>query len=867
MSILTTRSTGGLYSATVTNGGTGYTSRPLVTVVGGGGTGAAVIAQMAGTAVESLFITNPGSGYTGTPSVQIGGGGGTGAAGVALAYTGEPRPATIFKGRFNDVYGVDGMGRGFRWTGDATVQPIGIQKPPAGPSVDAEGSGNKYVASIQVIKQGLAYTAVPEVELVGGSPTKPALARAKLAGGKVTGFTLVDQGRGYEAAPSVRLNGGMGAGAILSVGVVGTVDSVVITDRGTGYGTDPDIVFSTAQGLTTAVASARIAPGGRLDVVRVLSGGTGATTAGVTASVVGGGGTGAQVSVRMMYRVHSVTVINGGTGYKFAPSISFQRDIDDAYGSGAAATASLMGESIASVTVFSGGEYEHPPAAIVREQRAVATAIMEHGIKGTYKCCVRYLDDTPESQNGPIPSSISDLTELEIPGGASQIVWSFDHDGLEPRVTAMELWRTTANQSVVLFRVATIRRSSPGFFGSHSDALTDAELIDTGRDGYGVMPITLPSGQINARRFEVPPGNYAVACMFQDRAWYAVDTTGERPNSLLYSEVDEPESVPPENELILQENTGTPDAIVALVPVGSALLVCQSRHIYKLQYVAQPVLDASLTLVGYRGILNSRCWDTLDGVAFIADSFGLYAFDGTNEEPVSVPIDNYWRDGIIDFSLARWFHVRADPTTKIIRFFFCRQGDSLPGRALCYCTATKAWWEEQYPDDITASAAAEIDGRQTTAYATGAGGFVTQGGLTDDGAPIPYAFRTGNFPLEEGSTSRAVGVLYQPTAGSAQLKLGLHYNNSPAPRPNAVANDRGGFTTAAGSTASVLDMAAGRSPLGYANGFARAEFAGHRDARNVGGDRHVAIALSGAQGSTAEADAVRIYAISVDGVK
>jgi hypothetical protein len=384
------------------------------------------------------------------------------------------------------------------------------------------------------------------------------------------------------------------------------------------------------------------------------------------------------------------------------------------------------------------------------------------------------------------------------------------------------------------------------------------------------MPVTLPNGQLNARRFTPPPGNFGVAAVFQDRAWYAVDTAGERPNSLLYSEVDEPESVPDSNELVLQENVADPDAIVGLIPLGSMLAIAQTRHLYRLQYVAQPVLDASITLVAYRGILNQQCWDVLGGIAYIVDSYGLYAFDGNQADPVSIPVDNYWRDRVINFQAAESFHVRADHATQVVRFFYCRSGESLPVRALCYCVATKAWWEETYSTPITTSTAGEIAGRQDTLWGTGGGLFAYYGGYTDlQGAPIPYEVRTGNMALGESQTdggSRSVGLLYGPTINSSQLQVRLHYNNSSSPRPSAISSDRGGFASTAGSTAAVLDLKATRSALGVANGFARAYFSGHRDDRNVGGDRHVAVAIGGTQAATQTGDVVKLYGVTIEGV-
>ena len=73
----------------ISSNGTGYTSAPTVTFTGGGGTGAAGTAIISSyhvlilnvdtvfTGVTSLTITNPGSGYTSAPVISFTGGGGT----------------------------------------------------------------------------------------------------------------------------------------------------------------------------------------------------------------------------------------------------------------------------------------------------------------------------------------------------------------------------------------------------------------------------------------------------------------------------------------------------------------------------------------------------------------------------------------------------------------------------------------------------------------------------------------------------------------------------------------------------------------------------------------------------------------------
>jgi len=862
MTQLAARTTGGIIKVGLVTGGTGYTGLPTVAITGNG-TGASAVAIMAGTAVASVAIVNPGRGYS-AATITISGGGGTSAAATAAVAGVTIRPMSFIKGRFNDMYGFDGMGRGIRWSGGSvSATPVGIVPPARGPAVTAATSASYYVSGIQVISPGSGFSQLPTITLSGGSYAVPAKAQAKIMNGQLSAVTVADKGSGYQTAPTVEVTGGQGTGASLSVGVIGSVSDVLVVGRGTASNTASTsagslmtVSFSTAQGLTNAMGTVYINDDHTIGPVSILSGGTGATTTGVTAYISGMAGV--TLDVKMSYRVNSITVSSSGSGYKTQPLVSVRAASSDPYSGGAAATAYVNSTgNVTGTSVYAGGLYTAVPEAIIYPTPAKASAIISSNMRGVYQCAIRYLDSTPESQNGPVPSSISELVEIDTGESSASLTWNFTHGTLDDRVTAMELWRTSSDQSVILYRVATIQRAS--FSASYVDTIQDPDLVDPDRTGFGLMPVTLPSGQLNARRFEVPPGNFGIACMFQDRAWYAFDLTGDKNNSLFYSEIDEPESVSEVNELILQQNTGTPDTIQGLIPMASSLFIFQNAHAYKLSYVAQPVIDASLLLACYRGMLNQRCHAMLNGVAFIADSIGLYAFDGQQEDPVSVPVDNYWRDGIIDLTRRSEFHVSCDYLRKIIRLHYAKAGDTGIIRALCYCATTKAWWEETYPTSMTASVSIWNSGKCDSLFGT-AGYFTKPSGLVDVSANVSYKMRTGNLALKPESQSRAIQIVYDPTTSDATLAAKLHYNNSQTPRANAIQYASGaGFE--ATTDGSFINLKKTRSALGDATGVAMAKYSGHFDPRSAGADRHVALEISGEQSS----DQIIIYDAMVDG--
>jgi hypothetical protein len=62
---------GFVVGATVTSGGSGYVSSPVVTIAGGGGTNATAVSQISGGVVTNISITSAGIGYTNTPNIEI----------------------------------------------------------------------------------------------------------------------------------------------------------------------------------------------------------------------------------------------------------------------------------------------------------------------------------------------------------------------------------------------------------------------------------------------------------------------------------------------------------------------------------------------------------------------------------------------------------------------------------------------------------------------------------------------------------------------------------------------------------------------------------------------------------------------------
>lgn len=142
---------GFVVGTTITDGGSGYTTAPIITISGGGGTGARAVATVEGGVVTGITILNPGSGYTSTPTLAI------------ASPPFPPRQAT------------------------GTTEVF-----------------NGFVVGVKIVDGGYGYTTPPSVLVVGGGGTG-AMATATVTDGVVTGITLTSNGSGYTSAPTLQI--------------------------------------------------------------------------------------------------------------------------------------------------------------------------------------------------------------------------------------------------------------------------------------------------------------------------------------------------------------------------------------------------------------------------------------------------------------------------------------------------------------------------------------------------------------------------------------------------------------------------------------------------------------------------------------
>jgi len=160
-----------------------------------------------------------------------------------------------------------------------------------------------------------------------GSDTANASASVQVTGGVVSDISLTSGGSGYIEIPTVYIVGGGGAGATASINFSGNITSISIDDIGSGYQTAPTVQISAPDvatipdGIggtiptTPATAIATINASGSIDSITITENGSGYHSP-PTITLVGGTPTVAgSVSGEINGSVLGITLISGGSGY------------------------------------------------------------------------------------------------------------------------------------------------------------------------------------------------------------------------------------------------------------------------------------------------------------------------------------------------------------------------------------------------------------------------------------------------------------------------------------------------------------------------------------------------------------------------
>ena len=284
---------------------------------------------------------------------------------------------TMARGRNGDLYGVNGVQRGFRWDGvTAAVEQLGVS-PPGKPTVTSSaGTPTYFLHHIDLTDGGSGYVKEPAVTITGN-----AKAKAEIVDGRVSAIVLQDYGSGYTAEPTVTISApdgaaAAGAGATFSVTVSGRISAVRLTSGGSGYTSVPAVTVSGGGGSGAVLLA--IVTGGSVRSVIVVNPGSGYTS---TPSVSISGS--ATATAEVIFKVASVSVTAGGSGYTSAPRLRFL----SLSGGGAQATCTISAfasGAVNAVQVIESGDYITQP---ICNGPACATAVFEGEVLVCHPLC------------------------------------------------------------------------------------------------------------------------------------------------------------------------------------------------------------------------------------------------------------------------------------------------------------------------------------------------------------------------------------------------------------------------------------------------------------------------------------------------
>jgi hypothetical protein len=187
-------------------------------------------------------------------------------------------------------------------------------------------------------------------------------------------------------------------------------------------------------------------------------------------------------------------------------------------------------------------------------------------------------------------------------------------------------------------------------------------------------------------------------------AAYTITPDPDRRHLLCYSEAGQFDSWRTNQNIVVASSDDIDDEPTGLVSTQSFLFVLQRRHIYRLTYLEDPILDGGIFLSARRGCVNNRCWVTVDGFIYLLDDRGVYRFDGSDSvEDISPPIQDLFYfdrpegERRINWDASRFFHASHDRNDSTIRWFVAFSGSRYPRHALCFNYITPQWWIEEYP--------------------------------------------------------------------------------------------------------------------------------------------------------------------------
>ena len=282
-----TQTSGALGTTTTVNGGSGYNTLPIVSLVGGGSPGV----------ITGYTALVAGTGYTSQPTITASGGGGSGFSAKGIV------GSIGISSTFNLLL----AGTGYA-VNDALVFTGGGG---SGAAAKVSTVSANCITSLSITSGGTNYTSVSSLTASGGGGSGFS-GYTIIDNGSIVGYSITSVGSGYTSTPTIVISNGGGSGAVITPTIKsGVISGISLTTAGTGYTSIPTITITSTAGVGASLTCSLVQSGTGITDITIISGGSGYTSA-PTFVFSGGGGSGASAT----------PTVNVGTAAVITPSFN-----------------------------------------------------------------------------------------------------------------------------------------------------------------------------------------------------------------------------------------------------------------------------------------------------------------------------------------------------------------------------------------------------------------------------------------------------------------------------------------------------------------------------------------------------------------
>lgn len=354
--------------------GTGYTSEPSVTIVAGEGEDASARAVMDGT-VTDVTLTSIGTGYVAPPEV------------VFIGETEDEAEATANLTQYNPIHSIilsDDYDGTFEDEPEVRITQVSTG---SGARAVVTLKEDGVVGRIALTNVGAGYQQAPAVLITGGGGQGAAADAEINTAGEVVAINILSNGSGYSSTPTITISSPASGGtqATADIFLWYEIDEITLTNPGSGYdifystaqsdlyGNEPTVEFYDAGGTllenfagtgSGSETDITVRPNASIESLTLTDNGSGYTGDPIPTiefNPLFGLGSGAEATAELEYQISELELITGGFGYETSSNIDIIVDCDDCTNR-AQFSANLGDGTLSSIELTNGGaEYTAPP--------------------------------------------------------------------------------------------------------------------------------------------------------------------------------------------------------------------------------------------------------------------------------------------------------------------------------------------------------------------------------------------------------------------------------------------------------------------------------------------------------------------------